>query len=299
MIAVIFAFTMEAQETYKFAERDTCSLYMDIFRPAQGAETTFQEIEKPTVMYVFGGGFVIGERTNETSLAWFQRLTGEGYKVVTIDYRLGMKDFEVGKGLSGAFKASDRFLLSQQVGVEDVFSAVSFLAAHPELGIDTGNMVIAGSSAGAIISMASAYDIACGRTEGLPEGFRFKGVMSFAGAVISTKGAPKYASAPCPLLMLHGTADKAVAYDHYGVLGRGIWGSSYMARLMSKKGWNYCIYRFKDRSHDVAAYMNYLWPIEKEFLEQNVILGNHRTVDAMVDDPSLPVWGDLSLDDIY
>jgi hypothetical protein len=47
--------------------------------------------------------------------------------------------------------------------------------------------------------------------------------------------------------------------------------------------------------------MNYLWPIEKEFLEQNVILGVKRSVDAEVDDPSLPTWNwaDVSMDQIY
>ena len=101
------------------------------------------------------------------------------------------------------------------------------------------------------------------------------------------------------VLLLHGTADKAVAYDHYGVLGRGMWGSSYLAAQFEKHGWEHCIYRFKDRTHDVAAYMYWLWDMEKEFLEKNVILGTGRTIDATVDDPALPTWGNMSLDDIY
>ncbi|MBP5676620.1 MAG: hypothetical protein J6W94_06375, partial [Bacteroidales bacterium] len=198
-------------------------------------------------------------------------------------------------------KASSRFLLSQEVGVEDVFSAISFLNENKDLGIDVNNLVISGSSAGAIISMAAEYDIACGRTEGLPAGFNFKGVMSFAGAIISNSGAPKFKSAPCPILFLHGTADKAVAYNKFGALGHGIWGSSYLSKQFSSKGWTHCIYRFTGLGHVVAAYMNYLWPIEKEFLEQNVILGVKRSVDAEVDDPSLPTWNwaDVSMDQIY
>ena len=49
------------------------------------------------------------------------------------------------------------------------------------------------------------------RTAILPEGFRFKGVMSFAGAVMSTSGVPQYAAEPAPQLLFHGTADAAVA----------------------------------------------------------------------------------------
>ena len=285
-------------ETYMFAERDTCSLYLDIYRPTEGAETTFEGQAKPAIVYVFGGGFIGGQRVDDFKRLWFQRLNDNGYTVVTIDYRLGMKGYKVEKGLSGLKKASDQFYLSQQVGVEDLFSAISFLAENKdELGIDPMNLVAAGSSAGAIISLAAEYDILCGRTGNLPDSFQFKGVMSFAGGVVSLSGEPKYLSAPCPTLLLHGTADSMVAYNKLSMGGRGIWGSDFLANQWAKKGYTgWCIYRFKDRPHDVAAYMSYLWDIEEAFLEQNVILGHPRTVDATVDDPTLPTWTVTQLD---
>ena len=296
------ALPARAQETYKFAERDTCSLYLDIWRPAQEAVRTIDGQEKPTVLFVFGGGFIMGSRNDQYTSLWYQHLNSEGYPVVAIDYRLGMKGYKMKSGFKGLYESSEQFLKSQQMGVEDVFSAISFLAENREqLGIDTGNIVIAGSSAGAIISLASAYAIANGETEGLPEGFRFKGVMSFAGAIISNSGAPKFKTQPCPLLLLHGTADQAVAYHHYGAFGRGLWGSDYLAEQLQKKGWPCCIYRFKDRTHDVAAYMRFLWPVEKDFLEKCATRGLPVSIDAQVDDPSLPTWSDtsISLDDIY
>lgn len=284
-----------------FAKRDTCNLYMDIFRPTEGSETTFQGHPKPAVIFVFGGGFIMGERSHSWYRPWYQILNDNGYTVITIDYRLGMKGYKVGKGLSGTLKASDQFYLSQQLGVEDVFSAVSFLAENKDsLGIDPSNLVLSGCSAGAIISLACEYDIARGLTQGLPEGFNFKGVMSFAGAIISTSGAPKFDSLPCPVLLVHGTADKAVAYNSLAFMGKGLWGSNYLAGKWDKKGFdNYCIYRFTGIGHDVAVYMEHLWPIEKEFLEKNVILGASRHVDAVVDDHSLPRWLDVSVDSIY
>lgn len=291
-----------AQETYKFADRDTCSLYLDIYRPAPEAVRSIEGHEKPAVLYVFGGGFIMGSRDEEYSVLWFKHLNEEGYPVVSIDYRLGMKGYKVGKGLKGTLDSSNQFLKAQQMGVEDVFLAISFLAENREqLGIDPNNIVIAGSSAGAIISLASAYAIANGETQGLPVGFRFKGVMSFAGGIISISGAPKFKTQPCPLLLLHGTADQAVAYNHFGAFGRGLWGSDSIAKQMQKKGWPCCIWRFKDRTHDVAAYMRYLWPIEKDFLEKCATQGIRVDIDAMVDDPSLPSWSltSISLDDIY
>lgn len=299
MLLALAGLSAGAQETYMFAQRDTCDLYLDIWRPDEGSATAVDSLAKPAIMYVFGGGFIMGRRNDPFTVEWFRHLNKEGYAVVSIDYRLGMKGYQMEKGLSGKVKASDRFLLSQQIGVEDVFSAVAFLDAHPELGIPADNIVISGSSAGAIISMASAYAVANGETAGLPEGFPgFKGVMSFAGAIISTTGAPQFKSAPCPLLLFHGTADEAVAYKNYGAFGRGLWGSHYVANQCQKRGWPCCIYRFTGRTHAVAAYMSYLWPYEEAFLN-NVTRGTVYTIDATLTDASLPTWRNISLNDIY
>lgn len=298
LLALSFC-VVHAQETHLFAQRDTCQLYLDIFRAVEGSETTFQGVAKPTIIHVFGGGFITGTRNENYFRGWIDQLNREGYNVVTFDYRLGMKGYKVGKGLRGTFKASERFEYSQQIGVEDLFSAVSYLAEHPELGIDTSNMVVAGNSAGAIISLAAVREIANGTAQGLPEGFRFKGALSFAGGIISAKGTPKFESAPCPVMLMHGTADKAVAYNKLAGFGRGIWGSSYWARKFKRQGYPYCIYRFKDRTHEVASYHLELWDLEKQFLQENVMLGHARIVDTVVDDPTLPNRLSISMEDIY
>ena len=123
---------LQAQETYLFATRDTCDLFLDIFRPAEGAPTTLQGQAKPTVLHVFGGGFIMGERSDRFVREWARILNEDGYTLVTMDYRLGMKGYRMGKGLKGAYKASDQFLLSQQMGVEDVFSCIAFLIRNRE-----------------------------------------------------------------------------------------------------------------------------------------------------------------------
>ena len=114
-----------------------------------------------------------------------------------------------------------------------------------------------------------------------------------------TSGTPKFKAQPCPIVFFHGTEDKAVAYDFYGLFGRGIWGSSYFDRQFDRKGYHHLIYRYEGRTHDVAAYMNLLWDEEMNFLEQDVILGKERTVDALVVDQTLPSWGNVSMDSIY
>ncbi len=157
VVALLAGLTARAQETYTFAQRDTCELKLDIYRPAEAAQG------KPAVMFVFGGGFISGARNDKYLVEFYNKLTENGYPVVAVDYRLGMKGVKVGNGLSGAFKASKAFYYAQEVGVEDVFSAVAYLREHPELGIDTDNLVVAGNSAGAIISLASEYAIISGK----------------------------------------------------------------------------------------------------------------------------------------
>ena len=300
LLMSLASLSLGAQDTYLFAQRDTCSLYLDVYDVTSGAETSYLGNPKPAVLFVFGGGFVSGERSADFYQEWFKTLNDNGYAVVTIDYRLGMKGYKVGKGISGLLKAADRFKLSQDIAVEDVFSAVDFLWRNrEEVGIDPDNLVIAGSSAGAITALAAEYAIVNGEAKGLPEGFNFKGVMSFAGGIMSDSGAPKFKAEPCPILFLHGTADGAVAYNKLGALGKGIWGSNYLVKQLDKMGADYCIYRFTGRTHDVAAYMQACWSLEKDFLEKNVTQGARRVIDAVVDDASLPSWGNITTDDIY
>ena len=302
LILMACCLAMQAEETYLFATKDTARLYLDIHRPSAEADTLFNEVRKPTILYVFGGGFVKGARNQAYMQPWYQMLNDAGYTVVAIDYRLGMKGYKIGKGLIGAAKALGRFQSSQQMGVEDVFSAVKYLNEHPELGIDIHNIVLAGSSAGAIISLACVHAISNGMTYGLPADFEFRGAMCFAGGIIGNNGTPKFPKAPCPLLLLHGIKDNAVAYTHLGDHRRGIWGSNSIAKTLKKQHANYCIYRFEERNHDVASYMNYVWSIEQAFLERNVMQHIHRTVDATINDPSLPIfrdWGAISVEEIY
>ena len=58
--------------TYMFAQRDTCDLFMDVYEPSPGSETTFEGKEKPTILWLFGGGFIGGERSNPKYLSWFK-----------------------------------------------------------------------------------------------------------------------------------------------------------------------------------------------------------------------------------
>ena len=289
-----------AQEktTYLVAHRDTCDLFMDVYEPVAISGDT---LDRPTILFVFGGGFVMGRRDDPWVMPWFKLLNENGYRVVSVDYRLGLKGVRMRFDLFHLIQSANYTKKAVDMGVEDVFASVRYLADHPEIGVDMDNIVISGSSAGAMISLSCELE-ACNRTvraEILPEGFHFAGVMSFAGAIMSDTGKPAYQRTPCPQLLIHGTQDGAVAYDKMAFGRWGMFGSNQVAKVLGKRGAPYCIYRFKDHSHDMASNFMATWPEQERFLRENVLGGVRRTVDAMVDDPAVPVWQSVTLDDIY
>lgn len=306
VVLLLAAGLLKAQEptaTYMVAQRDTCNLYMDYYAPDPVQARLEDGSLKPTILYVFGGGFITGRRDDPSAVRWFKILTENGYGVVSVDYRLGLKGVKMKFDLANLVKSADYTKKAVDIGVEDVFSSVRYLIDHQEeVGVDPYNLVISGSSAGAMISLSCELET-CSPTERtavLPEGFRFKGVMSFAGAIMSDSGIPKYAAAPAPQLLFHGTDDKIVNYDKMAFGRRGMYGSnSLVDKVYAKNGYTYCIYRYAGHTHDMAANMVPTWPIQKEFLETNVIKGVARTIDATVDDPDMPLWKGFSLGDLY
>lgn len=277
--------------TYKYAQKDTSALYLDFYTAAQGSVTTVDGKAKPTVIFIFGGGFVNGTRDEKGYKVWFKKLVENGYPVVSIDYRLGLKGKRV-KGIRSV-KAIDEAI---HMGVEDLFSATDFLIRNAsKLGIDPNNMVVSGSSAGAIISMQAEYELRNSFSERaaaaamLPQGFNYAGVMSFAGAILSHHGKIRYEQEPCPTLMLHGTRDKVVNYKQIKIFNLGFIGSSKITRQFEKYNYSYNTLRYLDHGHDIANRMSETFPEQLRFLETNVIKGVKRNVDSVIDDPEVPV----------
>ena len=71
--------------TYLYAERDTCNLFLDVYNPAKGSETSIGGIRKPTIIFMFGGGFLRGTRDDASYHKWFKQMTDDGYGIISID----------------------------------------------------------------------------------------------------------------------------------------------------------------------------------------------------------------------
>lgn len=291
--ALVAAFTLEAQEkqispdgTYMFVKRDTCDLYLDVYNPAEGSQTSISGKEKPTVIFMFGGGFIRGTRDDQSYNYWFRKMTENGYRIISIDYRLGLK----GSTKVGVAQVNvlDKAI---HMAVEDLFSATQFIIDNAEtLGVDPANIVISGSSAGAITVMQAEYEISnmTKWASVLPAGFNYAGVMSFSGAILSREGKVDYKNRPCPTLMLHGTSDELVPYKQIAVFNLGFFGGGKLVERFAKFGFNYNMYHFTDYGHEIAMSMATTMDLQFKFLENNVMQNKMRIVEAWIDDPD--VW---------
>lgn len=271
--------------TYMFAQRDTCDLFMDVYEPADGSQTSIDGVEKPAVIFMFGGGFIRGTRDDESYNSWFKLMTDNGYRVISIDYRLGLK----GSNKVGIAQVNvlDKAI---HMAVEDLFSATNFIIENADqFEVDPSNIVISGSSAGAISVMQAEYEIA-NRTSWasvLPEGFNYAGVMSFSGAILSREGKVDFKTVPCPTMMLHGTSDELVPYKQIKFFKLGFFGGGKLVERFKKSGLNYNMYHFTDYGHEIAGSMYTTFDLQDKFLKTNVMQKKMRIVEAWIDDPNV------------
>ena len=284
-----------AQEkiTVEFAHRDTCTLSLDIYKADSALENA------PTILYVFGGGFKEGDRARGTG-KWFGTLNSYGFNVVSIDYRLGLKGVKMG-GLSFVGQLENAINLA----VEDLFSATEFLIENgARYGIDSSNIVLAGSSAGAITVLQAEYEICNGGRLAavLPEGFNYTGVMSFSGAILDRENwGLKFVKKPCPILLLHGTDDKLVPYKRIAVFKDSFNGTDAIAKVLKRNSYPFTVLRYSGRGHEVSTYGAYCVKEEIAFIEKHVVESSETITDSMVTDPDAPssAWGRVKPGALY
>ena len=250
--------------TYTFAEKDGQELKLDLYMP----EDTLQE--HPCLVFAFGGGFKMGARDEESYQKFLTEIAENGIVGVSLDYRLGLKDKKV-KNLIQLAKILEN---SVNIAVEDMVSAVKFVLDNAtEFKVNPKQIMISGSSAGAITALQTDYSLCNGKVKELPQDFRFAGVISFAGAVASFGEKLEYKHQPAPVLFMHGTKDELVTYNKKVVLKRGMYGSNYLIEnLWVKNNWPYMALRFRDFGHEVAMLgFKEQVPMVLEFIDKFVL----------------------------
>lgn len=237
------------KKTYAFAVKDGQTLSMDVYTPVIRAEKT------PCVLFVFGGAFARGARDVEKYIPYFDYLVSNGFAVVSIDYRLGLKGVEQELDMSQAQFVA-RFVRTVDMAVEDLFDATNHILKHAEhWNIDPSMIVLNGSSAGAVTVLQGEYALV-NRTMSssrLPADFRYAGVISFAGAVFLTEGDISWDRKPCPVMICHGDADLQVPYHALQYEGAGLYGAHYLAETLAAKDYPYYFLKFTDYGHEIAS----------------------------------------------
>ena len=290
----IAAFAQD-MKTYQYAERDTLKLNLDFYTPKHVHDSTI------CVVYVFGGGFIMGTRDGEFEKAYFKQLVDEGFQVAAIDYRLGLKG---AKNLS--IFNSNPLKDAINMAAEDAISAIAYLLEHAkELRVNKNYIVMVGSSAGAITSLQVDYALCNGflNYNILPEDFRLAGVVSYSGAIFSKEGKVKYKNhAPAPTMFYHGTADKLVPYKKLSFGKTGFYGTDALVKRFEKFDYPYFARRFEDYGHSVAA----AGPVTVDDLVwfcRHYVLNKERIqVDGMyqnLDPQTMPVFDMFTPDDLY
>ncbi len=295
---MVFSLAVFSQVDYteEFAVKDTNHLLLDVYMPSIAApDTGF-----PCFIYVFGGGFIGGRRNEPMMVKAFDKLAEKGYVVVAIDYRLGLKGVtKMGMSMVNTLEYAIR------LAVEDLYSATAYLCKNADrFHINPKEIIISGGSAGAITVLQADYWLHNQHETAklLPADFRYAGVVSFAGAILSRHGKVKYADGhPAPTLFYHGTADKLVDYNQIVFANIGFFGSSKIVPQFEKFGYPYKFRRMKNYGHEVAAGLPFALEEIDEFCHDWIKAGKKYQVDETWYDPDyVPIkWGRTKPSGLY
>lgn len=213
------------------------------------------DIARPVMIFAFGGGFRGGDRADNGYIHYFEFLVRNGFVVVSVDYRTALKDLDASK-LSSPQQFVAKLQEAIDTAVEDLYDATTFVVNNAaEWNIDTSKVMASGSSAGAITVLQAEYYICNGHslTSRLPEEFNYAGVISYAGAVADVV-APRWAKAPCPLMLFHGDADRIVPFDRAAIDGLGgLWGSASIVRSLEFLKSPYTFYVVENADHEISG----------------------------------------------
>ncbi|MCD7963591.1 MAG: alpha/beta hydrolase [Rikenellaceae bacterium] len=236
------------KETYPFAQKDGQTLYMDRYYSRQ------MEGKTPCILFVFGGAFARGARDVEKYIPYFDYFVENGFSVVSIDYRLGLKDVDFQNMNEEQFIA--RFVKTIDMAVEDLFDATNYILQNADnWDIDKNMIIINGSSAGAVTVLQGEYAVrnSTWSSSKLPSDFNYAGVIAFAGAIFTMDGKLNWQIQPSPIMMFHGDADVQVPYGSLEFANFGFYGAETISENLKINNYPYWFYSFKNYGHQIAS----------------------------------------------
>lgn len=117
------------------------NLYLDVYQPFEDTAE-----ERPLIIWIHGGGYSSGTRTDQHMTRWCNEFSRRGYVTASIDYRLGISGSNNGK-LEAIYRS-----------VQDAKAAIRYFRMNADLyRINVDQIVIAGSSVGGFTAVHTAY----------------------------------------------------------------------------------------------------------------------------------------------
>ena len=174
--------------------RDGQGLRLDIYEPAGDSLAA-----RPLMVWVHGGGFYRGGKTDEWMTALAEHFARCGFVCASIEYRLllgGPKDWLKPEDLRRA----------AGVAVEDARAALCHLVGHAKsYRLDPAEVILGGGSAGAFVALQAAAGGEDRRCEA-----KVRAVIDFWGGLVDVSSMkPGFP----PLLIIHGTQDRTVPFS--------------------------------------------------------------------------------------
>ncbi len=239
-------------------------LLMDIYLPV-GDTLDY----RPALICAHSGAFVSGTKSAEDMVAFCDSLAHRGYVTASIDYRLGMNVFSSESSTRAVYR-----------GLQDGRSAIRYLKENAQLyGVDTNNIYILGSSAGAYVGMHNIYmdtederppetynspDLGCLDCSGndYEHSGRAAGLISLWGALQDTTLIIE--TDTIPAFLAHGTADATVPIGFGSAFGNpafpATYGSSLIAEQIENLGNEVEKYFVAGEGHEFYGTDNGDWP---------------------------------------
>jgi hypothetical protein len=201
------------------------TLKLDVYEP-----TGDTEINRPLILFVHGGSFIGGTKTDGDMVAMCQRFARKGYVTASIDYRLGFFPFDSANAVKAVVRAT-----------QDLRAAIRFFYKDKQTTntykIDTSHIFIGGSSAGAITALHVGYlnevceisdylnQTTIDQLGGLEGSSGNPGYSSTVQGILNGCGAlARYSwleAGNIPVASVHGTNDGTVKYNR-GVVNPGV-----------------------------------------------------------------------------
>ena len=242
--------TISDVSSFVFATKDGQQLHLDRILP----DAARFPGRRPAIIHSTGGGWETADRRDRATLEYLHPFASLGYVVVSIDYRLGVKEAKKA-GPIAPTKMRETYLRAIRWGVEDLYDATDFVLKNAEgWGVDPARIVISGSSAGATNSLVAEFNVA-NQTElaraHLPATFRYAGVISMAGAFWLEDNTPlAWKQKPAPIMFIHGGKDQLVTYNDDAK--NSAYGPVYAQRQLASLGYSSWFIDLPDADHTMS-----------------------------------------------